>query len=406
MRKSGHKNEQPPTKEEIKSNYNFVYRPFLLALVSLVVLVVPKTVSAAENFTPTEKSFLAKVMAVVGEQKKIDGNGKEYAVQALKLKGLEGEWKDKEINYNSQNLSADIIGLPAFKVGDKVVVNRNVDKEDRETFYITDYARTGRLYFLLALFFGLVILIGKKQGGKAIIGLVFTFFVLMKFIIPQILDGANPIMISIIGSFVILVVSLYLVHGFNAKTSVALAGTFLSLAFTGILSFVFVQFTRLTGFGDESAAFLVNTGQNVLNIKGILLAGMIIGALGVLDDITISQASVVEQIYRANANLSPREIYQRAMKVGVDHVSSIVNTLVLAYAGASLPVLLLFSLDSSLSLSTAQIINNEIIATEIVRTIVGSMGLVVAVPLTSLIAAYFLKNKILRLDSGAAEHIH
>ena len=382
------------------------YRPFLLALIFLAVFTVPEFVSAEGNVAPAEKPFLAEVMAVVSEQKKTDENGKEYTMQILKLKGLEDEWKDKEINYDGLNLSADIIGLPAFGAGDKVVVNRNMDLDGRGTFYIIDYARTDRLYFLLALFFGSVLLIGKKQGGKAIIGLVFTFLVLTKFIIPQILDGANPILISIIGSFVILVVSLYLVHGFNAKNSVALAGTFLSLVFTGILSFAFVQFTRLTGFGDESAAFLVSMGQNVFNMKGILLAGMIIGALGVLDDITISQASVVEQIYRANADLSPWETYRRAMKVGVDHVSSIVNTLVLAYAGASLPLLLLFSIKTPLAPTATQIINNEVIATEIVRTIVGSMGLVVAVPLTSFIAAYFLKNKILRPGSGTAGQVH
>ncbi|MBI4992680.1 MAG: YibE/F family protein [Candidatus Magasanikbacteria bacterium] len=385
---------------------NFIYRPFLLALMSLAVLAVPKFVSAEENSAPAEKPFLAKVITVVSEQKKTDENGKEYTVQILKLVGLEREWKTKEIDYDGTNLTADIIGLPAFKVGDKVVVNRNVDIEGRETFYITDYARTGRLYFLLALFFGLILLVGKKQGGRAIIGLGFTFLVLMKFIIPRILAGSDPIVISIIGSFVILVVSLYLVHGFNAKTSVALAGTFLSLVFTGILSLLFVKFTRLTGFGDESAAFLISLGQNVFNIKGILLAGMIIGALGVLDDITVSQASIVEQIYRANPNLGHWEIYQRAMKVGVDHVSSIVNTLVLAYAGVSLPLLLLFSIDTSPALPAVQVINNEAIATEIVRTVVGSMGLVVAVPLTSLIAAYFLKNRISQSSGETAGHIH
>lgn len=379
----------------------------LFLLVAISILGVSQTALAGMTEGQSAVSFKAKVIEIIREEKKNDERNREVILQTVKLRGSAGEWKDKEIVYDGIDLGAEIAGREPYKKGDLVWVMKDTDQNGREVYFITDYARTGKLYFLAILFAVLVVLIGRWHGFKALIGLVITFVVLMQFMIPRIVAGSNPLLISIIGSLVILVTTLYLVHGFNSKTTVAVTATLLSLLITGILSMVFTYLTRLTGFADEEAAYLVTMGQNVLNIKGILLAGMVIGALGVLDDITVSQASVAEEIYRANPELSRLEIYKRSMKVGIDHVSSIVNTLVLAYAGASLPLLLLFNINRPLAGSVGAVLNNETMATEIVRTLVGSVGLVIAVPLTSFIAAYFLKSRIVKPEAGApAAHHH
>lgn len=369
-----------------------------LALISSIFL--PFGVYAQTN----DAVFKAEVTEVVQEVRKVDDKGQETTQQVLKLRGLENKWKDKEIIFDGLALNLEMAGQKSYQIGDKVLVTPNIDETGKETFFITDYVRAGKLYYIIFFFFLAVIAVAKKQGLKAIVGLLATFVVLMKFIVPRILAGSDPVFISIVGSLVILTVTIYLVHGLNAKSSAAILGTLLSLIVTGVLAVIFTNLTRLTGFAQEESVFLINIGARALNIKGLLLAGMIIGALGVLDDLAVSQASIAEQIQKANPELPTGEIYKRAMKVGVDHVSSIVNTLVLAYAGASLPILILFTVNSADGLTFNQAINNEAIATEIVRTVAGSVGLILAVPITTFIAIKFFKRKT--LPASAEPKIH
>ena len=370
----------------------------LLALASSIFL--PFSAKAQINDT----IFTARVVEVMQEVRKVDDKGQETTQQILKLRGLEKAWKDKEITFDGLALNMEIMGQKAYQVGDKVLVTPNTDESGQETFFITDYVRAGKLYFIIFFFFLIVMAIARRQGLKAIAGLLATFVVLMKFIVPRILAGSDPIFISIVGSLIILTITIYLVHGFNAKSSAAILGTLFSLVATGILAIIFTNLTRLTGFAQEESMFLINIGARALNIKGLLLAGMIIGALGVLDDIAVSQASIAEQIQKANPELPTGEIYKRAMKVGMDHVSSIVNTLVLAYAGASLPILILFTVNSVDGLTFSQAINNEAVATEIVRTVAGSVGLILAVPITTFIAIKFFKRKKLPLANEPKIH--
>jgi uncharacterized membrane protein len=208
--------------------------------------------------------------------------------------------------------------------------------------------------------------------------------IIFKFILPMIYAGYDPVLITIIASLVMIPVTFYLSHGFNRKTSIAIGGTLIALLITGLLAKVFVEATKLTGFASEEAGFLQVARGNLVNIRGLLLAGIIIGALGVLDDISIAQSALVQQLREANPKMKAREVFSRAMNVGQDHIASMVNTLVLVYTGAALPLLLLF-IDNPLPFS--QVINYEIIAEEIVRTLVGSIGLITAVPITTLIAS-------------------
>jgi uncharacterized membrane protein len=203
------------------------------------------------------------------------------------------------------------------------------------------------------------------------------------YIIPEILSGRDPLLVSITGAFGLLAVTLYLVYGWTLKTHAAVIGTFIALLITGLLANYFVDLTRLTGFGSEEALFLLQVPDLQINLRGLVLGGMLIGALGVLDDLVITQASVVFELHEADPGLKFRWLYRRAMRVGQDHVAATVNTLVLAYAGAALPTLLLFAQSGE---SYLDLLNLEFVTEEIVRTLVGSLGLFTAVPITTALA--------------------
>jgi uncharacterized membrane protein len=208
--------------------------------------------------------------------------------------------------------------------------------------------------------------------------------VIVLIILPGIQSGRDPLSISILGALLFVGLSLYIVYGWNVKTHAAVLGSFIALAITGVLAYIFVTNARLTGYGDENMFFVTQMTQNQLNVRSLLLAGVLIGTLGVLDDLVISQASAVFELFRNNPNQTFRELFKSAMNIGQDHIAATVNTLVLAYAGASLPMLLLFSFRN---VDYGLAINLEFIAEEIVRTMVGSLGLFAAVPITTGLAA-------------------
>src|SRR3990167_9390460 len=217
-----------------------------------------------------------------------------------------------------------------------------------------------------------------------------SFFVIFTFVLPQILSGKDPIFIAITASLFIIPISFYLSHGLNRKTTAAVIGTIIALVVTGILANVFVDAARLTGFASEEAAFLQQAKPDLINIRGLLLAGIIIGVLGILDDITVSQAAIVSQLKSTSTKIPFWELLNRSMDIGRDHIASMVNTLVLVYTGAAMPLLLLFSNNPQ---PFSELINYEIIAEEIVRTLVASIGLVLAVPITTLLAAFIFARK-------------
>lgn len=274
-----------------------------------------------------------------------------------------------------------------MKVKDNIILSHVKKIDGRDQFLFIDFIRRKQLLILVAVFIGAVILIGRLRGISSLMGLVISFVILLKYIIPRIVAGDDPVFVAITGSFIILLSTLYLAHGISKKTTAAVLGTTLSLIITGILALVFVNLTRLSGFGSEDASMLSMFPNVNINLQGILLAGIIIGALGVLDDITISQSACVFELSSANKNLNFGELYKRGLRIGQDHIASLVNTLVLAYAGASLPLLLLFAISGAEPMSL--LLNREMIANEVVRTLVGSIGLISAVPITTAIASGF-----------------
>jgi uncharacterized membrane protein len=224
-----------------------------------------------------------------------------------------------------------------------------------------------------------------------------SILILVKFIVPQIVAGANPLVVSIFGSLLIGGITLYIAHGWKIKTHIALASMVSALLIVAVLSYISVQSAQLVGLGSEEAYFLQFGNTATINLQGLLLGGIILGALGVLDDITVSQVSVIFQLRAAKKDISIQELYRRGLEVGKDHVASLVNTLVLAYAGANLPLFILFMLNEQ----TPQwvTLNSEIIVEEIIRTVTGSIGLVLAVPVTTLLAAYVaLRSPIQKID--------
>lgn len=296
----------------------------------------------------------------------------------------EGEFKGAVLTVD-YGLRQIIGSYQEIKVGDHILVTvgQRPDTGELRAFF-TDFVRAKPIFLLFLIFVGFSVIISGWKGIRSLIAIGFSLIMIVFYILPQILNGKDPVWVSVFGAFVFLAVSQFIVYGWNLKTHSAVIGILISLIITGFLSGFFVNFTRLTGYGDENALFLLQISAQTINIKGILLAGMLIGALGVLDDLAISQASAVFELFASNPNFDFSSLFQRAMNIGKDHVAATVNTLVLAYAGVSLPMLLLFTLSNQ---NPLRLVNISFIAEEIVRTLVGSIGLFISIPITTALAA-------------------
>jgi uncharacterized membrane protein len=273
--------------------------------------------------------------------------------------------------------------VPELSEGDDVVLLDVATSPPEFRYSFSDFQRRTPLLLLVAAFALVVVLFGRFQGVRALLGLVASGAVLVAFVVPALLRDSPALPVALTGAAAIAFVALYLAHGVRVGTTVALAGTLVALAITSALALLVVSATHLTGLADDSAQVLRVTAD-ALDLRGLLVAGIVVGALGVLDDVTVSQVSIVAALRRANPGLTWRLLYREAMHVGRDHVASTVNTLVLAYAGASLPLLLFFAQGDQ---PVDRLLTGELIAVEIVRMLVGSIGLVASVPITTGLAA-------------------
>ncbi|GAB4495914.1 MAG: hypothetical protein OHK0052_04690 [Anaerolineales bacterium] len=310
------------------------------------------------------------------------GQATQQPYQRARVEILQGSYRAQKLTIDyALRQNADSLRL---QVGQEILVTVSARPEGGTAAYFTDFVRSPALLWLFLTFVGFSLLISGWKGVRSLASMGISFVVILGFIIPQILAGRDPLWVSIAGSFFLLAVTLYLVYGWTLKTHAAALGTLLALCITGALAVLFVNLARLSGFGDENALFLAQQLNFNLNLRGLLLGGMLIGALGVLDDLVITQASVTFEIHAANPGLPFTALYQRAMHVGRDHVAATVNTLVLAYAGAALPLFLLFSLSGQ---NPVNLLNLEFVSEEVVSTLVGSLGLMTAVPITTLLAS-------------------
>lgn len=327
-------------------------------------------------------TYRAEVTLVL-EEGEIDLGGTLQTYQILRVKLLDGEYAGipMEVDYGRRQIHPEGI---RFDVGDVILVSLSQGPDGVLNAYFADYVRTPMLGWLALAFALAIVVTGKWKGFRSLLGMAFSLFVIIGYIIPHILIGEDPVRVSIIGSAILLTVTLYLTYGWTLKTHASTLGMFVVLVLTGTLAWFAIQLTRLNGTGSEEALFLMQMSAVTINLRGLMLGGMIIGALGVLDDLVTTQSSAVFELHATDEMLGFRALVARAMRIGQDHVAATVNTLVLAYAGASLPALLMFSLNRGNYLT---LINFEFIAEEVVRTLVGSLGLIAAVPITTVIAA-------------------
>lgn len=339
-----------------------------------------------------EETFEAKVIKILDKKDLKREDGSTVTQQNLLLKGLSGKWKDKEVKFEGIS-DIEVASAGTYNVGDKVLVQKSTDMQGVERYYIMDFVRRGYLYLLGFIFALIIVVIGKQKGVKSLIGLIVSFFIIIKFILPKILDGSNPLYVGLIGAFFILMIMIYLTEGWKQKSHLAVLSVLISLFFTLIFSIIFTKLTRLSGMAQDEAVFLIGLTKNAINFQGLLLAGMLIGAVGVLDDVIVSQIESVKQIKEANPNLPKNKVFAMAFKIGNTHLGTMVNTLFLTYAGASLPLLLLFVVNQGTFTSFSQVINNEVIATEVVRTFVGNIGVALSMPIATYFGAYWLKTK-------------
>jgi uncharacterized membrane protein len=302
--------------------------------------------------------------------------------QFLVVRLLEGPEAGKRFTWE------DTVSLRTSRLsaGDEVVAGRPRNPQPGFEYTVVDRQRKDPLLWLGILFAVAVLLLGRLRGVASLAGLAASIAVLLAFVVPAILDGRNPVAVALVGASAIAFLALYLSHGVNTRTTVALFGTLGGLAVTAVLAGVFQTVAQLTGFASEEASYLLASGARV-NLRGLMLGGVIIGALGAIDDITVTQTSAINELHRANPSIGRFQLMRAGMRIGRDHVASTVNTLALAYAGASMPVLLLFVLSNQ---SLGAVANGEVIATEIFRTLVGSIGLIASVPITTLLATRFL----------------
>ncbi len=274
-------------------------------------------------------------------------------------------------------------GQPDLAVGDHVRISRQVDAAGATSYAFFDYERTWPLIALAAVFAVVIVAVAGWRGLRGLIGIVVAFAVLVVFLLPALRDGASAIPVSLVASAAILYAVIYLAHGVSLRTSAALLGTLTALLLAALLSWGAIELAHLTGLSEdqnnEVAAYLGN-----VSITGLLLAGFIIGSLGVLNDVTVTQASTVFELAGLGDGSSRRAIFLGAMRVGRDHIASTVYTLVLAYAGSALPLLLLFSVANR---SLGDVLTSESVAIEIARSAVGGIALALSVPLTTAIAA-------------------
>ena len=331
-------------------------------------------------------------------------SGDQQLCQRVDLLITEGSIKGKRVIVEEGRLPVASRAGIYYKLGDRVLVDWVSIAGQPDSFYITDFIRTDGLLILASVFVVLAIIFGGLRGLTSLVGLAISFAIIFFFVLPRIVRGDDPVLVSVLGSLVIMVVTLYLSHGPSLKTTAALFGTSISLILTGLLSWGAVEAVRLSGFGSEEALLVQAANGGSINLRGLLLGGIIIGALGVLDDITISQSAAVFAMKRVNPGLGWRSLFSHVVNIGRDHIAATTNTLVLAYAGVSLPLLILFVTGID---PWYRVINQEIVAEEVVRTLVGTIGLMASVPLTTALAALLAVRRLPQpLPEGQTPDLH
>ncbi len=355
---------------------------FLTLTTLLFLLFLPIVSQAQEIHHDYQGTYRGKVIEVTSEElKKIPGTNTEHLYQTIEVKILDGPEAGEIISIENDYLELD--------KGDTFYFNHNIYIDGTEVYAIVNIDRRGSLILFGLLFVAAIIAFGGWQGVRSLLALGGSFVAIFYVLLPGLLHGWNPLFLSLLVASGILAAAIFFTHGLNRESAVAYGGTMIAVFLTGILAIIAVHLSDLSGFVSDESVYLNMNTDGALNFTGLLLGAIIIGVLGVLDDIAVTQAAVVSELYDSNESMGRREVYTRALRVGREHVGALVNTLVLAYAGVSLPLLLYFYMSP---LSFWSLVNSEIFATEIIRTIVGSIGLIMTVPIVTGLAVFYLKG--------------
>ena len=356
-----------------------IYLIFLFLL-----LLLPSATIAQEGGAIEDRSYVYKaevVKILESGEISVPGTDVKNTYQKIEAKILEGEKLGEVLLVENDYF--------ALKEGQKFYLLETTSWETGNTlYYVKDIYRLPIIYVLLGIFLVCIVVFGGIQGVRGLASLIGSLVLIIFILLPGILGGYSPILVTIGVSALIIVIGSYITHGFNRTTSSAVIGMIVTVVITGLLAFLAIHWAGLTGFESEESVYLNwNTGGTI-NFVGLLFGGIMIGLLGVLYDVAIGQAIAVEEIRNAGLHMNNKQIFKRVLRIGKEHTGALVNTLAIAYVGASLPLLLLFYSNGSSTL--AQTINSEIFSTEIIRTLVGSIGLVLAVPITTLISVFML----------------
>lgn len=382
--------------------WSMKFSSVILSLAGAFLFIVP--FASAQNIESSDPTITFE--ARITDIKNSTCDEDKHACMEVDLVGTTTQFTGKEIHAVIE--PNDFLGhMTSLTKGDVLIMEAQMMNGEYR-FIIADLSRRPILIWLLILFTIVALAVGGMATLRSVFGMGLSIILLFAVLLPQIMAGHSPLLVSVVGSFVIMTVTFLVTHGWNAKMWSALVGTAFSLAVTAVLAMLFTQWGRIFGLGDENVGFLLQTFPN-LDTRGLLLAGIIIGTLGTLDDVTISQASSVFELKSANPSLTMRQLYQGAMRIGRDHIAGAVNTLVLAYAGASLSLLLLIATNAGQE-SWLTLISRESFASEIVRTFVGSLGLLAAIPATNYIACLFANrlplSAVKKITEGHASHVH
>ncbi len=357
---------------------------FWLKVILFVLILVPNLNFAQEIHNEFQGTWRGEVAKILQEENRlIPGTDTEHLYQTILVKVLDGPEKGETITIENDYLELD--------KGDKFYFNHYIYIGGEEVYAVTTIDRREALLFFVLLFVAAVVVLGGWQGVRSLVALVGSFIAIFYVLLPGLLAGWNPLLVSSLVASVILAAAIFFTHGLNRESAVAYVGTMLAVFLTGLLAIIAVYMCDLSGFVSDESVYLNFNTAGKLDFTGLLLGAIIIGVLGVLDDIAVTQAAVVSELYNSNSNLTRLEVYRRALRVGKEHVGALVNTLVLAYTGVSLPLLLYFSQST---ISVWSLINSETFATEIVRAIVGSIGLIMTVPIVTGLAVYYLKGYV------------
>jgi len=362
-----------------------VIKVFLLAFLFL-----PFPIAHAQNSSEVvvDKQTVVKaevIEVIKSEVKIIPGTETPHINQKIKVKIVEGVERGREVIVENDHLE--------LKKGETFYLKHTKSEFDGSDYYSVDEPyRIPQLMFLVGLFLLTVLIFGGIQGVRGILSLVGSLLLIIYVLLPGILYGLSPLLVTIGVSSLIIIVGSYITHGFNKTTSSAVLGMIVTVSITGLLAFFAVSFTKLSGYNTEEVLYLDLNSRGSIDILGLLLGGIMIGLLGVLYDIAIGQAISVEELLRIAPHVEKKTIYKRAIRIGREHIGALVNTLAIAYVGVSLPLLLLFTQASTDSIWVTM--NREMFSTEIVRTMIGSIGLVLAVPITTMVSMWLLTRRV------------